>query len=91
MTTSNDKADLLALRLLITVWSAILLMLALLSPAHAADLEAGKEAYRRGDVPSALRELRPLAEQGDAEAQALGSCTPRARVCRRTTLKPMPG
>ena len=69
MTTSNDKADLLVLRLLITVWSAILLTLALLSPAHAADLEAGKEAYRRGDFPSALREFRPLAEQGHAGAQ----------------------
>ena len=37
--------------------------------AHAGDLLAGAEAYNRGDFAAALREWRPLAEQGDALAQ----------------------
>ena len=39
----------------------------------AADFDAGMEANNRGDYATALREFRPLAEQGDAGAQnALG-------------------
>ncbi len=34
-----------------------------------ADFKAGKEAYDRGDHPTALKEWRPLAEQGNADAQ----------------------
>jgi uncharacterized protein len=34
-----------------------------------ADYQAGMDAYGRGDYASALRELRPLAEQGDSGAQ----------------------
>ena len=34
-----------------------------------ADFKAGMEAYNRGDFAKALREWRPLAEQGDASAQ----------------------
>ncbi len=34
-----------------------------------ADYEAGKEAYDRGDYAAALKEWRPLAEQGDAGSQ----------------------
>jgi TPR repeat protein len=34
-----------------------------------ADLEAGVAAYQRGDYTTALREWRPLAEQGNADAQ----------------------
>ena len=33
------------------------------------DYEAGEGAYRRGDYTTALRELRPLAEQGKHSAQ----------------------
>ncbi|MEE8494655.1 MAG: tetratricopeptide repeat protein [Nitrospirales bacterium] len=33
------------------------------------DFEAGKEAYDRGDYATELQKWRPLAEQGDAEAQ----------------------
>ncbi len=33
------------------------------------DYEAGAEAYGRGDYATKLQKLRPLAEQGDAEAQ----------------------
>ena len=35
----------------------------------AADFEAGLGAYNRGDYERALREFRPLAEQGVAPAQ----------------------
>ncbi len=48
--------------------AAALLLLAAAS-AVAADLRAGMDAYRRGDYVAALREFRPLAEQGDAFAQ----------------------
>ncbi len=34
-----------------------------------ADSQAGKEAYRRGDFETAVKELRPLAEKGHTEAQ----------------------
>ncbi len=44
---------------------------ALLSSAGSAwaDFDDGWAAYERGDYTTALREIRPLAEQGDAEAQ----------------------
>ena len=47
----------------------LVLALALSAPVLAADLEAGLEAYDRGDYATALEEWRPLAEQGDADAQ----------------------
>ena len=34
-----------------------------------ANIEAGVDAYNRGDYATALREWRPLAEQGDTDAQ----------------------
>ena len=36
-----------------------------------ADLEAGKRAYEQADYATALKELTPLAEQGNADAQVL--------------------
>ena len=50
--------------------TVVVLVLALALPAHvlAADLQAGWDAYHRGDYATALEELRPLAEQGDASA-----------------------
>ena len=52
----------------------LLLALVLLWPmVGLADLAAGVEAYERGDYATAVREWRPLAEQGHAKAQtALG-------------------
>lgn len=47
--------------------SALLLLVA--SSSAAADFTAGLEAYLRGDYAMALREFRPLAEQGNAAAQ----------------------
>ena len=46
-----------------------LLGLVLLTAAHAGDLEAGLKALQRGDYTRALRELLPLAEQGNIVAQ----------------------
>jgi len=47
-------------------------LLTLLSaPTLAADLENGLTAVRRGDYATAVREWTPLAEEGDAKAQAL--------------------
>ena len=40
----------------------------LAAPARA-DLQAGLDAYERGDYDTALKEWRPLAEQGDGGAQ----------------------
>jgi len=50
---------------------ALGLVLALLAalPAAAQDLQKGVAAYEGGDYATALRELRPLAEKGNAEAQ----------------------
>ena len=48
---------------------AALLFGALCVQALAADFQAGVEAYNRGDYAGALREFRPLAEQGHAKAQ----------------------
>jgi isopenicillin N synthase-like dioxygenase len=51
-------------------------------PAPAA-YEKGVAAYEKGVYATALRLLRPLAEQGEASAQYTGSCstTARARRC----------
>ena len=46
-----------------TVWAQ-------LKPARQTDgLQAGQEAYTRGDYSTAMRELLPFAEQGNKEAQ----------------------
>ena len=50
--------------------AAVFLALVLSGPVLAADYQAGWEAYERGDFAAALKEFRPLAEQGLAEAQA---------------------
>ena len=51
--------------------AAVVLVLALKlsTPVLAADLKAGLDAFQRDDYATALKELRPLAEQGNAEAQ----------------------
>jgi uncharacterized protein len=48
---------------------AIALVAALVGPASAQDWQKGLAAYDRGDYAAALREWRPLAEQGHAKAQ----------------------
>jgi TPR repeat protein len=51
-------------------WVLAFLMLVGAGELLAADLEAGWEAFRRGDYATALREWTPLAEAGDARAQS---------------------
>lgn len=46
----------------------LLALLALSAVAHA-DLQAGLDAYKAGNYPSALKEFKPLAAQGNADAQ----------------------
>ena len=54
--------------------AAVLSIVCLAVPAWA-DYKAGEDAYNRGDFATALREWRPLAEQGHAGAQYyLGLC-----------------
>ncbi len=48
--------------------AAFVVVLGLSVPALA-DFAAGEAAYKRGDYEATLREWRPLAEQGDAQAQ----------------------
>ena len=46
-----------------------LIFVMLPAPAYAQDIQSGLAALERGDYAAALREWRPLAEQGDATAQ----------------------
>ena len=39
------------------------------TPAFSADYQKGAAAFQSGDYATALREFRPLAEQGDANVQ----------------------
>jgi len=48
---------------------AVVLSIVCLAVPAWADYKAGEDAYNRGDFATALREWRPLAEQGDALAQ----------------------
>ncbi len=48
--------------------SAVIVLIGLAAPAWAG-FDEGVAAYERGDYESALREFRPLAEQGVADAQ----------------------
>lgn len=41
------------------------------NPAYSADHQKGMDAYQRGDYATALKELKPLAEQGNASAQSV--------------------
>ena len=47
----------------------IVVLLGSLGVSWSADLQKGLDAANRGDFATALREWRPLAEQGDASAQ----------------------
>ena len=47
----------------------LLLTLLVGTPAFSADFQKGVTAYKSGDYATALRELTPLAEQGNARAQ----------------------
>lgn len=47
----------------------ILSLYLILAPSAWGDYQDGRTAYNRGDYAIALKELRPLAEQGHAKAQ----------------------
>ncbi len=47
----------------------LLLTLLIWNPAYSADFQKGVDAYNSGDYATALREWKPLAEQGNAGAQ----------------------
>jgi hypothetical protein len=53
------------------VVAAIFLMLSLAAPVAAGPLEDGYTAYTRGDFATAMRLMRPLADQGDTTAQTV--------------------
>ncbi|MCH7566103.1 MAG: sel1 repeat family protein, partial [Nitrospirae bacterium] len=49
--------------------AAVALLMVVTASQAWADFKAGVEAYQRGDYATALTEFRPLAQQGNAEAQ----------------------
>ena len=51
--------------------ATILLMLSLAAPVAAGPLEDGYTAYTRGDFATAMRLMRPLADQGHVTAQTV--------------------
>ncbi len=63
---TTPKAKLAGLALIAALWAGLLLGLTVLAWAG---WDEGLAAYNRGDYATALREWRPLAEQGDAGAQ----------------------
>src|SRR5262249_61388897 len=52
-------------------FAAVLLMLGLAAPVAAGPLEDGYTAYTRGDFATAMRLMRPLADQGLVTAQTV--------------------
>jgi uncharacterized protein len=53
------------------VLAAVLLMFSLAAPVAAGSLEDGYTAYTRGDFATAMRLMRPLADQGYVTAQTV--------------------
>jgi TPR repeat protein len=59
---------------------SVILLLLFSTTCWSADFQKGRDAYKRGDYATALKEWTPLAEQGDAEAQFnLGSMYEKGR------------
>ena len=56
------------MRTLFTI-PVLLFFLFLGTPSQSADFNKGRTAYEKGDFAIALKELKPLAEQGDVNAQ----------------------
>jgi TPR repeat protein len=70
------------------IFATIILVLSDAAPVAAGPFEDAVAASAKGDYASALRLLRPLADQGDAAAQyTLGSMYGLGQGCRRTPLK----
>jgi TPR repeat protein len=58
-----------ASQLLLPLYTLCILVALFAGSAHSADLQLGIDAHENGDYATALREWKPLAEQGDVEAQ----------------------
>ena len=56
-------------RLAITLCLAISLAIGSFGMGWSGDFQKGADAYEKGDYATAFRELKPLADQGDASAQ----------------------
>jgi uncharacterized protein len=56
-------------KLTATICLTLAVLLGSVGMSASADFQKGRNAYKSGDYATALREVRPLAEQGDAESQ----------------------
>ena len=63
--------------------SLTMLLILSCTTAWAADVDKGLAAYRAGDFAAALAEWKPLAKQGDADAQGLLGIMYRGLRCNR--------
>mgnify|MGYP006132023767 CR=1 FL=1 len=54
----------------LSIATLLLLTFFMVRPAVSADWNKGLDAYANGDYAAAMREWKPLAEQGDTEAQS---------------------
>jgi TPR repeat protein len=59
------------MRTISSILTAVVMLVSAATPSWPSSLSDGAGAFRRGDYVIALRKLRPLAERGHAEAQAL--------------------
>ena len=53
----------------VTICLTLAVLLGSAGVSESADFQKGSAAYKSGDFATALREWKPLAEQGDADAQ----------------------
>ena len=56
---------------LVSILAALVMLVSTVTPSWPSSLSDGAGAFRRGDYVTAFRKLRPLAERGQAEAQAI--------------------
>jgi uncharacterized protein len=55
----------------VSILAALVMLVSTVTPSWPSSLSDGASAFRRGDYVIAVRKLRPLAERGNAEAQAI--------------------
>ena len=70
--SANEPLPLVGVKPMKLGWLAgLIFAMSLAIPAAHADIDQAVAAFERGDYEAALREVRPLAEAGDAEGQYL--------------------
>ena len=69
VTENEQRTESLAYPAILQRLLFILVLFLLIAPSAWGDYQDGRTAYNRGDYATALKELRPLAEQGHAGAQ----------------------